>query len=99
MERKEIEECVQAVRTVWEAQKKADKKMKQIFYEGREISFFIPSTMRYVAPARVIWARMIRARPEVRIKNMRTGKERTIHLDDIIAGFDAWATSLGENSM
>ena len=84
MERKELEECIQAVRAVKEAQKKADEKMKQTFYEGRKIYFFTPSTMRRIAPARVIWAKVVQARPEIRITNLRTGKDRTIHLDDVI---------------
>ncbi|MBW1730031.1 MAG: hypothetical protein JRH08_00870 [Deltaproteobacteria bacterium] len=84
MEKKELEECIQAVRAVKEAQKKADEKIKQTFYGGRKIYFFTPSTMRRAAPARVEWARVIQARPEIRIRNLRTGKDRTIHLDDVI---------------
>jgi hypothetical protein len=65
------------------AQNDVTSAMKKIFPAGKEITFK-RNNMKQGHLANVVWAQMINGFAELRVRNMQTGKDRTISFNDVL---------------
>lgn len=71
------------IKAVENAQDDVTSAMERVFPFGKEISFK-RSNMKLAAPAAVQWARMLNGYAELRVRNLQTGKNVKISINDVV---------------